>query len=623
MPVTRSMMNAAQGDTAGGDMPIDGYEWRRYGHSHLPEGSRKYYRCKYTGCRVKMVEYRDQFNSVVKVVYKGDHKHDPPNGVELLSSEKSLKTKSIEVVQIVHSEIKQRLRRNSSESSVQHPKNPDQKDSTGSKSLSASKPVKIPTDSYGWIKYGQRQGKSPVGSRSYYKCNYRVRVCRAKKVEFRDQFDSIINVVYKGEHKHDPPKKVILKECEVISTAKSLERKSTSTPELKEHPIEVAHVDDSEITQRSTRNNSESSVLKHQEKLVQKDTTGSESLSASESDKIPIDGNGWIKYGQNKVKNPEGSRSYYRCKYSTCRATKVESCDQFNSIINVVYKGEHEHDPPKRMIVKGGEVVSNEESPRRKLISASGLKEHLIEIAHIDDSEIKQRLKANSSESFVLKHPNTPDKDSTGYKSLSASEPVKIPTDSYAWIKYGQTKVKSPEGSRSYYKCEYSTCRAKKVELCDQFNSLINVVYKNEHKHDPVLDEDNVILTAKLLKRKSISTPESKEYFIEVVQVDDSELKQRNGSESYVFKHPKKPPKFIVHAAADMKISADGYKWRKYGQKMVKGYPHPRNCYKCTYAGCTVKKHVQKAVDGSSQVIITYKGLHNHNIPAPNKDGPT
>lgn len=138
------------------------------------------------------------------------------------------------------------------------------------------------------------------------------------------------------------------------------------------------------------------------------------------------------------------------------------------------------------------------------------------------------RLKANCSESFVLKHPNTPDqKDSTDYKSLSASEPVKIPADSYAWIKYGQIKVKSPEGSRNYYKCEYSTCRAKKVELCDQFNSLINVVYKNEHKHDPVLDEDNVILTAKSLKRKSISTPESKEYFIEVVQVDDSELKQR------------------------------------------------------------------------------------------------
>lgn len=39
---------------------------------------------------------------------------------------------------------------------------------------------------------------------------------------------------------------------------------------------------------------------------------------------------------------------------------------------------------------------------------------------------------------------------------------------------------------------------------------------------------------------------------------------------------PEKKAKFVVHAAGDVGISGDGYRWRKYGQKMVKGNPNPR-----------------------------------------------
>lgn len=44
---------------------------------------------------------------------------------------------------------------------------------------------------------------------------------------------------------------------------------------------------------------------------------------------------------------------------------------------------------------------------------------------------------------------------------------------------------------------------------------------------------------------------------------------------------PGKKPKFVVHAAGDVGISADGYRWRKYGQKMVKGNPYPRYVLIC------------------------------------------
>ncbi|MFS7935489.1 putative transcription factor WRKY family [Helianthus anomalus] len=162
-------------------------------------------------------------------------------------------------------------------------------------------------------------------------------------------------------------------------------------------------------------------------------------------------------------------------------------------------------------------------------------------------------------------------------------------------------QVKSPEGgSRSYYRCAYSACDAKKMESCDRYNFTVKIVYKGQHKHDPP---------------KRMASRE----------IDHLEIRQRleKNSSSYrnpgsASKNPKKP-KSIVHAAADMEIPADGYRWKKYGQKMVKGTPHPRNYYKCTSAGCTVRKHIEKEVDGSSQVTITCKGVHDHDMPVPKK----
>lgn len=57
--------------------------------------------------------------------------------------------------------------------------------------------------------------------------------------------------------------------------------------------------------------------------------------------------------------------------------------------------------------------------------------------------------------------------------------------------------------------------------------------------------------------------------------------------------------------------SDDGYTWRKYGQKTVKGSEFPRSYYKCTHQNCLVKKKVERSLDGHITEII-YKGEHNH-----------
>ena len=38
----------------------------------------------------------------------------------------------------------------------------------------------------------------------------------------------------------------------------------------------------------------------------------------------------------------------------------------------------------------------------------------------------------------------------------------------------------------------------------------------------------------------------------------------------------------------------DGYNWRKYGEKQVKGSPYPRSYYKCSHPGCPAKKMIER-----------------------------
>ncbi|CAA0819617.1 Probable WRKY transcription factor 7 [Striga hermonthica] len=62
-------------------------------------------------------------------------------------------------------------------------------------------------------------------------------------------------------------------------------------------------------------------------------------------------------------------------------------------------------------------------------------------------------------------------------------------------------------------------------------------------------------------------------------------------------------------------IPPDDYSWRKYGQKPIKGSPHPRGYYKCSSVrGCPARKHVERALDDPTMLIVTYEGEHNHAI---------
>lgn len=62
-------------------------------------------------------------------------------------------------------------------------------------------------------------------------------------------------------------------------------------------------------------------------------------------------------------------------------------------------------------------------------------------------------------------------------------------------------------------------------------------------------------------------------------------------------------------------IPPDDYSWRKYGQKPIKGSPHPRGYYKCSSVrGCPARKHVERALDDPAMLVVTYEGEHNHSL---------
>ncbi|RYR76627.1 hypothetical protein Ahy_A01g001215 isoform A [Arachis hypogaea] len=92
-------------------------------------------------------------------------------------------------------------------------------------------------------------------------------------------------------------------------------------------------------------------------------------------------------------------------------------------------------------------------------------------------------------------------------------------------------------------------------------------------------------------------------------------------------------PRVVVQTTSEIDILDDAYRWRKYGQKVVKGNPNARSYYKCTAPGCSVRKHVERAatniksqctgapirpaaVNGYSSALNFTNSLYNPRLPA-------
>lgn len=234
----------------------------------------------------------------------------------------------------------------------------------------------------------------------------------------------------------------------------------------------------------------------------------------------------------------------------------------------------------------------------------------LIDRNEIKHEDVKDHLNFsftknnNTSPSLFLSSP-LPKLDVPKSESISTK---KTSDDGYNWRKYGQKQVKGSENPRSYFKCTYPNCPTKKkVETSIEKGHITEIIYKGSHNHPKPQSTKRSASTAVAAHQNS-NLGDGQE-----VGEDEADAKRWKREENV------KEPRVVVQTTSDIDILEDGFRWRKYGQKIVKGNPNPRSYYKCTFTGCCVRKQVERAFKDPKAVITTYEGKHNHQIPTPRK----
>ncbi|XP_078430087.1 uncharacterized protein LOC144702080 isoform X2 [Wolffia australiana] len=180
--------------------------------------------------------------------------------------------------------------------------------------------------------------------------------------------------------------------------------------------------------------------------------------------------------------------------------------------------------------------------------------------------------------------------------------------DGQHWRKYGQKQVKGSEHPRSYYKCTHPSCPVKKMIERSRSGQLAGIIYRGEHNH-PEPQSSKRLQSTPQARSGSEERPWTNGVHVDLQSVEVlTSRRLTSGGMS----------RTVVQTSLGSSVSGDGYQWRKYGQKVVKGNRFPRSYYKCSAPKCNVRKHVERAWDNPSSVITTYEGKHTHEMPRSN-----
>lgn len=323
----------------------------------------------------------------------------------------------------------------------------------------------------------------------------------------------------------------------------------------------------------------------------------SEKIQDGEDSSAPVtgpaeDGYNWRSYGRKQVKSSERPRRYYKCTHPNCPAKKTVECSLEGRIKEIVYKGSHSH--PLQFNDSEADGLENFSSKPGPGIGQ-------FQDMHSGDLETKLSGSLTTTEiadTSVMESMDVSSTLSSNEKSNRAMHGAVPSTNDMNEVETESKRRFEPCYQPSIYNSKYHP--SQRVLICS-FGSFSRKM--------------------EIFTNTRIVMPAARE------------------------------PRIVVQTTSEVDILDDGYRWRKYGQKVVKGNPNPRsvlvpfpsrpsfyqqtkwkfiifNCskhvlvsvcrsyYKCTYEGCSVRKHVERASNDLKSVITMYEGKHNHEVPA-------
>lgn len=340
----------------------------------------------------------------------------------------------------------------------------------------------------------------------------------------------------------------------------------------------------------------------------------------------------------------------FKTAHNNHKAEASEKAPESNVTRNVVYK------PIAKLVSKttvpllanlGGHRITNTQEFGDRIQPSSQF--------NLQTDSISEFNVPSQSEQNASTIPET--SEDNNKSSLLANVRDRPSYDGHSWRKYGQKQVKGSEYPRSYYKCTYPNCPMKKKVEKTLDGQIAEIVYKGEHNHTKPQPLNDTPSKSHFLNQKdkivkdhegrsenkditesstfSGSTPlyypvggpttsnnslgvsgecEEVRGFFEA-EGDDFKSKRTRAVKVSTVGEASSEPQIVVQKNSDCSIIGDGFRWRKYGQKVVKGKTYPRSYYRCTNSDCNVRKYVERMSEDPATFMTTYEGKHTHPIP--------
>ncbi|NP_001308135.1 probable WRKY transcription factor 17 [Solanum lycopersicum] len=198
----------------------------------------------------------------------------------------------------------------------------------------------------------------------------------------------------------------------------------------------------------------------------------------------------------------------------------------------------------------------------------------------------------------------------------SAKERPVVQVQTALTLDFSKLNVNRPIGNSSAFTA--FTVKSKEVLMADPTPTNSSSFMSTITGEATVSNGKQVSSSMLLLPPQAVNFPTTGKRCREHEQSDAISGSKSTGSgKCHCKKRKAKDRKVIRIPAISTRVAdipGDEFSWRKYGQKPIKGSKYPRGYYKCSsLRGCPARKHVERAMDDPTMLIVTYEDEHCHN----------